>query len=117
MNDTTRGVATNQDEPTAERCRCRRPLTPPDGPHWWPHRDPEPGPEVRVVVVHGDKPHLLRSVRVDGGWHAEGFAAPHPDHTPPEPWSATGRCGFRVQHPVVDATPYPTPEPAAREPR
>ncbi|MGI9002936.1 MAG: hypothetical protein ACR2GH_14960 [Pseudonocardia sp.] len=101
----------------AEPCRCHRPLTAPDGQHWWPHRDPEPGPEVRVVVLWGDEPAFLRSVRVDGGWHAHGFATPRLDPTPPQPWTVTGRCWAGVHHPVVDATPHPTPRPVAREPR
>ncbi len=111
------GTDDTPNRPTAERCRCRRPLTPPEGQHWWPHRDPEPGPEVRVVVVWGDKPHVLRSVRVEDGWHAQGFAAPYPEHTPPEPWTATGRCGAGSQHPVVDATYYLAPQLAAQDPR
>jgi len=86
-------------------CRCHRSLSRPDRPHWWPLRDLEPGPEVRVVVLYGDHPDFLRMVRVPTGWHGQGAAAPHPDRTPPEPWATVGRCWAGSQHPVIDATP------------
>jgi len=86
-------------------CPCHRALLGPDQPHWWPLRDPEPGPEVRVVVLYGDHPDFLRMVRVPTGWHAQGAAAPHPDRTPPEPWLAVGRCWAGSQHPVINAAP------------
>jgi hypothetical protein len=86
-----------------ERCRCHRPFT--TNEHcWWPLRDPEPGPQVQVVVLVGDDPGFLRMERVPGGWHGRGAGAPHPELTGPEPWSAVGRCWDRRQHPVLDAT-------------
>lgn len=69
----------------ADRCRCHLPLDPPDGPYWWPSRDPEPAAAVRVVACYGQDPKLLRAERVDGGWHTEGAFAIHPEHTPPRP--------------------------------
>lgn len=32
---------------------CHLPLDPPDGPHRWPSRDPEPATTVRVVARYG----------------------------------------------------------------
>ena len=51
--------------PLIEHCRCHRPLSSPDGRHWWPYRDAEPGPEVQVVALYGDEPGFLRMERVD----------------------------------------------------
>ncbi len=85
-------------------CRCQLPLDPPDGPHWWPARDPEPSTDVRVVTLHGRNPTLLRDVRMRAGWHAEVVAAAHPDTSPPRPWTRLGRCWDGVEHPVVDVT-------------
>jgi len=85
-------------------CRCHLPLDPPAEPHWWPSRDPEPDPDVRIVALHGETPTLLRDVRVTEGWHTEGVAATHPDATPPRPWPRIGRCWDGVEHPVVDVT-------------
>ncbi|MGH3567177.1 MAG: hypothetical protein ACRDRH_14330 [Pseudonocardia sp.] len=85
-------------------------MSPPDGRHWWPYRDAEPGPEVGVVVLYGDEPGFLRMERVDGGWHSQGVAAPYPELTPPQPWAATGRCWAGAAHPVMDATQHITPQ-------
>ncbi len=85
-------------------CRCHRTLDPPGGPHWQPHSVPEPGPDVRVVVLCGDDPGFLRMVRVPGGWHRQGAATSYSDCTPPIPWSDAGRCWAGAQHPVLDAT-------------
>jgi hypothetical protein len=84
-------------------CRCHREFASPEW-HWLPLRDPEPGTEVRAVVLYGDDPAFLRVVRVPGGWHGQGAAAPHPELTAPEPWAGVGRCWAGAQHPVVDAT-------------
>ncbi len=87
-----------------DRCRCNRAVDPPSGQHWQPHRDPEPGPNVRVVVLCGDEPGFLRMVRVPGGWHRQGAATSYSDRTPPVPWSDTGQCWAGVQHSVLDAS-------------
>jgi hypothetical protein len=86
------------------RCRCHRKFSASGAPHWWPMRDPEPDAEVRVVAFVEDDPAVLRMVRVPGGWHGEGVAAPHPDLTGPEPWALVGQCWAGREHPVVDVT-------------
>lgn len=86
------------------RCRCHRSLEPPSGQHWLPHSDPEPGPDIRVVVLCGDEPGFLRMVRVPGGWHRQGAATSYSDYTSPVPWSDAGRCWAGAEHPVLDAS-------------
>ncbi len=89
---------------TSPSCRCHRPLRPPSGQHWYPQLDPEPGPRVQAVALHGDDPQYLRRVRVPGGWHGRGHAANHPDATPPVAWAQTGQCWAGHEHPVIDVT-------------
>jgi len=90
----------------ADTCRCHRPFDPPNGPHWWPQRDPEPALDIRAVAIYGDAPAFLRQVRTSGGWHCQGSGANHPDHTPPIPWRRAGRCWAGTYHPVVDVTDH-----------
>jgi len=87
-------------------CRCHRTFSVPDEVHWQSLRDPEPGGEVRVVAFVEDDPAVLRMVRVPGGWHGEGVAAPHPELTGPEPWAVVGQCWAGREHPVVDVTDW-----------
>lgn len=85
-------------------CRCHLPLAPPDGPHWWPQRDPEPDERVLAVALYGQNPSLLRLVRLRDGWHRRGWGANHLDATPPVPWTGAGQCWAGVHHAAVDAT-------------
>lgn len=88
-------------------CRCHRSFTAPDGTeHWLPTKDPEPGPEIQVLAFCGDDPAVLRMVRVPGGWHGEGIAAPHPELSGPEPWAVVGQCWSGQEHPVVAVSTY-----------
>jgi len=91
----------------ADTCRCHLPFDPPDGPHWWPRRDPEPGLGVVAVAICGADPTFLRQVRGPGGWHTLGHGANHPDHTAPAPWPDAGRGWDGIDHPVVDVTRHP----------
>lgn len=86
------------------RCRCHLPLAPPDGPHWWPQRDPEPGERVLAVALYGQDAGFLRLVRLRGRWYRRGSGANHPDATGPVPWANAGRCWDGAHHAVVDAT-------------
>jgi hypothetical protein len=88
------------------RCQCHRVLSAPEAPHWFPMRDQEPGAEVRIVAFAEDDPAVLQMVRVLGGWHGQGVAAPHPELTSPEPWVLVGVCWAGRQHPVVDVTSW-----------
>jgi hypothetical protein len=90
----------------SRHCRCGMPLDPPDGPHWVPSRDPEPGPDVAAVALSGSDPRLLRSERVRGGWRSRGAAA-YPGQSPPRPWWSLGRCWNGSEHPVCDVTSWP----------
>jgi len=85
-------------------CQCHRAFSVPEVPHWRPMRDREPGAEVRIVAFAEDDPAVMRMVRVAGGWHGRGVAAPHPDRTGPEPWAQVGLCWAGREHPVVDVT-------------
>lgn len=85
-------------------CRCHRPLTAPEGAHWWPSRDPEPDGHIRVVAVYGEDPGFLRRVRVGGGWRTHGAGACYTESSPPRPWAQLGNCWAGAQHPVVDVT-------------
>lgn len=88
-------------------CRCHRAFGVPDGLRFWaPMRDPEPDAEVRIVAFVGEDPAILRMVRVPGGWHGQGVAAPHPELTAPEPWPTVGRCWAGADHSVIDATDW-----------
>ena len=104
------------DREAGDICRCHRPLSPPPGPHWWPQRDPQPGPEVRVVAIYGENPEFLRRVRLNGGWRTAGSGAAHPDCTPPGPWLRTGQCWAGADHPVVDVTDQGSLRPPRRLP-
>ncbi len=92
----------------ADLCRCHLPLDPPlelpVGRYWWPRREAEPGPTVRVVALYGADPDFLRGVREPGGWRQRGLAANHPGATPPARWSEVGSCWPQVDHAVVDVT-------------
>lgn len=94
----------------ADTCRCHLPLDAPDGPHWWPSRDPEPGPEVQAVALLGCGPSFLRYGRVPGGWRTQGAAASYTNSTPPQPWAKLGRCWDGVEHAAVDVTTTVPPE-------
>src|SRR5688572_5535882 len=85
-------------------CRCGLPLDPPDGPHWVPSRDPDPGSAVAAVALYGRDPVILRSERVRGGWRSQGAAAIYPEHSPPKPWRSVGHCWNGREHPVCDVT-------------
>jgi hypothetical protein len=85
-------------------CRCHRPLSAPDGPHWWPHQDAEPPDRVGVVAIYGEDPGFLRRVRVAGGWRTMGSGACHAGSGPPRPWEDLGACWAGAIHPVVDVT-------------
>ncbi len=86
------------------RCRCQLPLVSPDGPHWWPQRDPEPGERVLAVALYGEDAGFLRLVRLLGRWYRRGSGANHPDVTEPVPWANAGQCWAEAHHAVVDAT-------------
>jgi len=89
------------------QCRCHRAFDAPGGLRCWsPMRDPEPDAEVRIVAFVGEDPAVLRMVRVPGGWHGQGVAAPHPELTAHEPWPTVGRCWAGADHPVIDATEW-----------
>ncbi len=90
----------------ADTCRCHLPFDPPDGPHWWPSRDPEPNTSVRVVALAGRDPALLRSERDTGGWRTAGLFAAHPRFTPAKGWGDVGRCWDGIEHAVVDVTDH-----------
>ena len=91
---------------TTRECPCYLPLNPPaDEPVMIPSRDPEPGPEVKIVALWGQNPAVLRMERVATGWHTRGAAASHHEITPPEPWETVGFCYRGAEHPVVDVTP------------
>lgn len=90
--------------PMTRRCRCGLPLNPPDGPHWVPSRDPDPGSAVAAVALCGRDPAILRSERVPGGWGSRGAAATYAEHSPPKPWPAVGHCWNGREHPVCDVT-------------
>jgi len=86
-------------------CHCHRSFGAPDR-YWRPMHDPEPGAEVRAVAFVEDDPSVLRMVRVPGGWHGQGVAAPHPELTGPEPWALAGQCWAGQEHPVVNVTDW-----------
>jgi hypothetical protein len=90
--------------PMSRGCRCGLPLEPPDGPHWFPSRDPDPGSIVAAVALCGRDPTILRSERVPGGWRSQGAAATYPEHSPPMLWQAVGRCWNGREHPVCEVT-------------
>jgi len=83
----------------------------------WGYYQPRGGGKVIWAALGTPHDATPESLMSDGGWHAHGLATSHPDHTPPRPWTATGRCWAGVHHPVVDATPHPTPRSVAWEPR
>ncbi len=89
-------------------CRCHRPLSAPEGRHWWPRRDAEPDSSVTTVAVHGEDPWFLHRVRVDGGWHTRGAGSCYAESSPPKPWNQIGTCWAGAEHPVVDVTGWET---------
>ncbi len=90
----------------AETCRCHLALDAPDGPHWWPSREPEPDTGVAAVAVAGQDPGFLRAERRPDGWHTEGHAAAYPEVTPSHGWDDVGRCWAGAHHPVVDVSDW-----------
>jgi hypothetical protein len=91
--------------PMTRFCRCGLPVDPPgSAAHWWPSRDPEPGPEVQAVALCHRDPAILRHERTLGGWRSDGAAAIYPEHTPAKPWRWVGRCWDGREHPVRDVT-------------
>jgi len=92
----------------AATCRCHRPLSAPEGRHWWPRRDAEPDSSIEMVAVHGEDPWFLHRVRMADGWRTHGAGSCYAESSPARPWAQIGTCWAGADHPVVDVTGWDT---------
>lgn len=83
------------------RCPCGLPLDRPQVGRWWfPFQEPDPGPFVYGVMLHGAYPTRQWFARTSRGWIRLG---PNGLVTLPIPWRYVGLCSEWSQHPVVPA--------------
>jgi hypothetical protein len=85
---------------------CGRELRPPPGDptYYQPAIESDPGPMVTALAPIGISAHLVRYVRIVGGWRSEGLLIYADTCVQGEPavlaWSELGRCRAGRPHPV-----------------